>query len=156
MQKSVNKVYFQTERSAALNQYPDREEFREINNSYQPFIFSAFEEELTTIDIAVQIKPNEELAYEVELIKDDITGIPKLYTSHFHKFYIIKIFSPSYLEGTTEEQLDEYKCSPIKEGEYYGCRFDERKCSWILGERLELGKEYEERFYQFYVTGFCL
>ena len=47
MQKSVNKVYFQAERSAALNQYPDREEFREINNSYQPFIFSAFREELT-------------------------------------------------------------------------------------------------------------
>ena len=45
------------------------------------------------MDIIVQIKPNEELVYEVELIKDDITSIPKLYTSHFYKFYIIKIVS---------------------------------------------------------------
>ena len=150
MQDNVNKIYFQTEYSIALNKYPDRKEFEKTNKFYQPFIVYLFDNIQLNICVFTQSNKQDVLVYTIEVIKD-ITGVPKVETTPAGKFYIIKIISPSYLESTTEEEFEKYKYSPIKEGEYYSCKFDERECSWILGERLELGIKYKD-FYRFNVT----
>ena len=107
------------------------------------------------ICIVTKNKSDEEkkFEYSIEVIKD-IANIPKIKPALWLKFYIIKIISPIYLSSITEERLNEYKCSPIKEGEYYGCRFDEQQCSWILGQRLNSGRDHREGFYPFYMSDY--
>ena len=146
---NVNKMYFQIERLTALNKYPKRVEFKKINESYLSLIIPLFDEETT--NISIKVKPDFKLEYKVEVIKDNI-GIPRKKEDLGCSFYIIKIISPSYSEVLEEKKMKKYEQSPIKEGEYYACRFDELKCSWFLGQELSLGKEYED-CYPFYVSG---
>ena len=152
MQNNVNKSYFKIERTTALNKYPEREEFKKINEAYLSFILHLFDHEQNP-NIMIQIEPNRWLEYEIEFVKDDTTKIPKNKTFFSQKFYIIKIISPANTKYSEDEKLKKYEKSPIKEGEYYSCRFDEERCSWILGENLSLGNEYEG-FYKFYVSTF--
>ena len=149
MQSNINKTYFQIERTTAINKYPEREEFKKINEGYLNFIFPLFDEEYTNIEITV--KTNFNLGYKIKFIKNDISIPLKKEISGFY-FYIIKIVSPADSEFLEEKQLKRYEQSPIKDGEYYACRFDEGKCSWFLGEPLSLGQKYRD-CYSFYVSG---
>lgn len=151
LQNNVNKISFQTERFTAISKYPEREEFGKINNSYQPFIFFLFDYESPIITIIINSEKQHWLTYKTEVIKNNI-NIPITKTASGVTFYIIKIVSPAYLAGINRSLLRKYKYSPIKEGEYYGCRFDETKRTWILGQRLLIGKE-SEGFYEFYESG---
>ena len=152
MQTNVNKSYFQIERTTALNKYPEREEFKKINEAYQNFIFPLFDDEKPIIGIIINPNnPHENLQYEIEVVKNE-RNIPKKEGISPLSFYLIQIISPANAEVLTEAKMDKYKQSPIKEGEYYGCRFDEGQCSWILGQRLSIGTEKEE-FFNFYHFG---
>ena len=127
IQTIFKKNLFQT----ALNKYPQNERFTKINDIYQPFIFCLFDE--IKYNIKIQINPEKFLNYEIQFVKDETTNIPKKVKAvDFFDFYIIKIIAPSFSRDLTEEELKKYEKSPIREGEYYACRFDEGKCSWIL------------------------
>ena len=151
--KSASRTAFLVERTAALNKYPDSESFKEINKEYRPFIFSLFDDEECHILIKTYSnkpkKGDNYLGYKVQIIKTQ-EGIPKTENDSFSKFYFIKIIAPSDLPP--RQNLKDYTNSPIKEGEYYACRFSETKCSWILGQKLSFGGE-EEGFYQFCLLG---
>ncbi len=154
MQENVNKSYFQIERTTALNKYPYGEEFKKINDAYLPFIFSLFDPYEEPI-IGIQINPGnpqEDLRYKIEVVKDEI-NIPKKKRVLYSNFYIIKILAPASSEYLTEEDLQKYKNSPIKEGEYYGCKFDQMQCSWILSQRLTIGSKEKDGFFKFYPFG---
>ncbi len=154
MQEYVNKSYFQVERTTALNKYPDREEFKKINEAYLPFIFALFDPYDKPI-IGIQIHPDnseEDLRYDIEVVKNEI-NIPKKERFLYSNFYIIKILAPAFSGGLTEEDLQKYKHSPIKEGEYYACRFDQMQCSWILSQRLTIGSKEKPGFFKFYPSG---
>ena len=148
--------------SMALNKYQhldDKDLKKRLNESYQQFIHFIFDDNIENFNICILTKNklNEEkkFEYSIEVVKDkDITNVPKTKSALWFKLYIIKIISPRYPSSLTEEQLNEYKYSPIKEGEYYGCRFDTEKCSWILGQRLTLGRDHREGFYPFYLTDY--
>ena len=154
---NVDKSFFQIERTSALNKYP--ENFKEINASYQPIISSLFDTDTFEIGVVIGLNKSD-LFYKVKPVKNYETSIPKTKTILSDKFYIIEVMSPSYLRGTTSEQLEDYKYSSIKEGEYYGCRFDEstqsavpkEKGSWVMGQPLSPVED-NQRFYKFYLTG---
>ena len=147
-QSNVNKAFFLIERTSAFNKYPESEKFKKINEAYLNFIFPLFDMEY--VNIGIDVKINFSLEYKIKLIKDKI-GVPFKTKNIFFNFYIIQIISPS--ENIAEKNLKKYERSPIKEGEYYACRFDEGKCSWFLGEQLSLGTKYED-CYRFYVSSF--
>ena len=147
-QHNVNKSYFQIERTTAINKYPEREEFKKVNEAYLNFIFPLFDIECANIGITV--KTNFDLHYKIKFIKDKI-GVPLKKESLDSSFYIIEIISPAYSEVLKETELKEYEKSPIKEGEYYACWLDESKCSWFLGQQLCWATNYK---YPFYVSGF--
>ena len=139
----VNKTHFQIERTAALNKYPNSEEFKEIIKAYQPFIFCLFDNKECNIGIKIN---QEDFVYKIKIIKN-INDTPKTEDNSFFKFYFIQIIRPdTFLDF---KKLREYEYSPIKDGELYACRFNEEKCSWILSQLLSIGKE-SEGFYPFY------
>ena len=151
MKYNVDKIFYQTDRASALNKYPDNENFKTINESYQPTILSLFDDETFEIGVIIGSKKSD-LFYKVKPVKNHETNVPRTETVLSFKFYIIEIISPSYLKGTNKEQLEEYMCSPIKEGEYYGCQFVESQCSWRIGQPLSSIKD-SQRFYKFYLAG---
>ena len=146
---NVDKIFFQIERTSALNKYPNNKKFEALNESYQPTILSLFDDK--EFEISVIIDSNKSyLYYKVKPVRNNENSIPRTKTVLSNKFYIVEVISPSYLRGTT--QLEDYKYSPIKEGEYYGCQFIENPCSWVMGQPLSPIED-NQRFYEFYLAG---
>ena len=102
------------------------------------------------VDIDVKVNSNFSLKYNIKFIKNNI-DIPEVKKSLHFSFYIIKIISPFHVEFRKEKELKKYKQSPIKEGEYYACWFNETECSWFLSEKISWATNDK---WSFYVSGF--
>lgn len=138
-QENVDKTHFFTERTAALNKYPDTKQLKSVNNAYQPFASALFDYDEYWIDINVNSDSNQEeekkLIYNIQIIKDERTGIPKTEKALFSDLYIIRITPSDDFSTKVEEDLKKYEDSPIKEGEYYFCTFCQNRNSWVLSEK---------------------
>ena len=157
MLDNIHKTAFQVERTSAVYKYPESEQYKKVNEIYQPFIIALFDYEKPIIGI--EINPNtprnEDLQYEIEVVRN-LDNTPRKETALHSSFYIIKILAPAYSEVLKKEDLQTYKKSPIKEGEYYACRFyitsDHDQGSWVLGQQLSIG-QLGQGFYKFYPAG---
>ena len=149
----IGKIFFQIEKTSARTKYPNNENFKKINESYQRMISSLFDE--TNFEIVITSNKNKKeknLPYKVEPARYNRTNIPITKMVMFDKFYIIKVISLSYLAGIKNKQIEDDKYNPIKEGEYYGCRFIESSCKWIMGSRLSSAIGNQE-FFEFDLAG---
>ncbi len=149
---NIRRTAFQVEKRATIYKYPESEQYKKINEIYQPFVIALFDYEKPIIGIEINPNnPQEDLKYEIEVVKNE-DNTPRKATALYSTFYIIKILAPAHSEVLTEEDLQKYKYSPIKEGEYYACRLDQNQYSWVLGEKLSLG-QIGKGFYKFYLAG---
>ena len=124
MQDNVNKTHFQIERTIAFDKYSKLES---VNVVYLSFIRPLFDKEFANINI--KIKTDLELKYEIQFIKNN-ANIPIKKEVFDSDYYIIKVISPPNMEVHRSGFSETYKRSPIKEGEYYICRFND--CMWFL------------------------
>ena len=157
MLDNIRKTAFQVERTSAVYKYPEGEQYKKVNEIYQPFILALFDYEKPIIGIEINPKnpQQEDLQYEIEVVRN-LDNTPKKATALHSSYYIIKIVAPAYSGGLTEKALPEYRKSPIKEGEYYACQFyitlEQNHCLWVLGQQLSIG-QLGQGFYKFYLAG---
>ena len=153
---NIKQTNFQLEKRATVYKYPESEEYNKVNGVYRPFMSALFKDENPIIGIIIDPEyPKKDLFYKIEVVRNE-DNTPKKVTILYSTFYIIKIISPYYMENSTkEEKRNKYKDSPIKEGEYYGCRFskiERDEFSWFLGQQLSFGLN-KDGFYKFYYAG---
>lgn len=77
------------------------------------------------------IKPNVDslgLEYTIRPVRDTATNEPIMRVSEMGSFYVVKVVGPAH---ATDENLHEYDGSPIRDNEYYFCRFI--NSSWHMG-----------------------
>lgn len=97
------------------------------------------------------IKPNPDsvgLEYRIEPVRDE-KGHPRKYETEMETLWVIRVVEPAHWDVLNPKQRAEYDSSPIREGEFYFCRFFSG--SWHLSRGVVMGDP--EPFYLSTKTG---
>ena len=85
------------------------------------------------------------LEYTIRPYRDPVLNEPAVYENEMERLYVVQVEGPAHWSVLNDHQKREYDTSPIRDGEYYFCRFFND--SWHMGTENVFSE------HEFYLSG---